>query len=57
MNILFDLFEKFYPCKCRKAAALSSAALTVAVVNFCNQLDTVSHPKEITQQKTAKRKT
>jgi len=56
MNVLFRMFEKFYPCKCRKAAAVSSAALTIAVINFCNQLDAANQPNQVIQHKTANRK-
>jgi hypothetical protein len=57
MNWLYRIFDKYYPCKCRKAAAASSAALTLAVMNFCNQIDSVK-PKgalEIVKQSTKRK--
>lgn len=39
MKGLFSIFEKYYPCSCKKQAAISSMALTIALANFCDQVE------------------
>lgn len=48
MKWLDRIFEKYYPCDCRKQAAISSMALTVALHNFCDEAERLAQEKKVT---------
>lgn len=48
MKWLDRFFEKYYPCDCRKQAAISSRALTIALHNFCDKALRLAQENKVT---------
>ena len=43
MNWLYKIFEKYYPCTCRKQAAVSSIILSMTLQQFCDEAEKVNN--------------
>lgn len=48
MKWIDKIFERYYPCTCRKKAAISSMALTIALHNFCDEAKRLAQENRVT---------